>query len=59
MGNGDILLEIPFNKTPELIGSILFWGEEAQVLSPASLRDEITSCIKNMLSIYQIKSAEQ
>ncbi len=57
--NGDILLEIPFNKTPELIGSILFWGEEAQVLSPASLRNEIASHIKNMLSIYQIKSAEQ
>lgn len=56
MENGDILLEIPFNKTPELIGSILFWGEDAEVLSPVSLRGEIISRIKKMLSIYQDSS---
>lgn len=54
MKNGDILLEIPFNKTAELIGSILFWADEAQVLSPVSLRNEIASRIKKMHSTYQI-----
>lgn len=51
--NGNILLEIPFNKTPELVGAILSWGEEAEVIYPASLREEISMRIKKMASLYE------
>jgi predicted DNA-binding transcriptional regulator YafY len=52
--NGNYLLEIPYNKSDELIMDILRWGEEAEVLEPKVLRAEIIEKIEKMKKNYAV-----
>lgn len=51
-----IQLEIPYGHSRELIMDILRWGNEAEVISPPELRDEITQIINDTHSLYSKKS---
>ncbi|HEX2955538.1 MAG TPA: WYL domain-containing protein [Chitinispirillaceae bacterium] len=48
-----VQLRIPFNNPTELICMILYWGSEAEVIGPQSLRDEIAAITKNMMEKYK------
>lgn len=55
--DGSVQLHIPYNNATELIGAILTWGEEAEVISPVSLRKEIEKKIFKMYLQYHEKIA--
>lgn len=50
--DGSLFLEIPYNKDMELIMDILRYGENMTVLSPDSLKNKVTSIVRNMLNNY-------
>jgi predicted DNA-binding transcriptional regulator YafY len=50
--NGSVVLEIPYSKPHELIREILSWGDEAEVIAPQTLREEIKNRIAGMYSVY-------
>ena len=51
--NNDIVeLEIPFSKSHELLREILACGDEAEVISPESLRNEVSAKIEGMRKNY-------
>ncbi|HEX4331246.1 MAG TPA: WYL domain-containing protein [Usitatibacter sp.] len=39
--DGSFVLEVPYSSQTELVGDILRWGEEVEVLSPTELRDAV------------------
>jgi predicted DNA-binding transcriptional regulator YafY len=39
--DGSFVLEVPYSSQTELLGDILKWGEEVEVLSPKELRDAV------------------
>lgn len=47
-----VVIEIPYSKHHELIREILSWGDEAEVIAPQILRDEIKRRITKMHSVY-------
>jgi predicted DNA-binding transcriptional regulator YafY len=51
--DGSLLFEARVAGTDEIKFWVLSWGSKAQVLSPASLRDEILSEARKMLHDYQ------
>lgn len=51
--NGSYQLEIPYGSDLELIGDILKYGDQVEVISPPELREKIHSKIKKMIKIYQ------
>jgi predicted DNA-binding transcriptional regulator YafY len=53
LDNGAVELQIPCNKTTELLGAVMAWGEEAEVVGPESLREEIRGKIGKMNRIYE------
>ena len=44
-------LKIPYERKRELIMDILKWGDQAEVLKPLDLRQEIAEIIKNCAKI--------
>lgn len=52
--DGSIELELPYSKPHELLREILSWGNEAVVLSPDSLREEIITKVGEMSNTYNI-----
>lgn len=51
--NGAVQLEIPYNMPHELIKEILSWGEEAKVLEPESLRNEVAERLQAAVGRYK------
>jgi proteasome accessory factor C len=51
--DSSVELEIPFNKSHELLREILSWGNEAEVLAPVWLREEIISKVGEMKNRYK------
>ena len=46
------LLKIPYGTTTELLMDILRWGDQAEIIAPAKLRDEIAGIIGRMQGKY-------
>jgi len=52
LDNGDYELRIPYGNPRELIMDILKYGADVEVVSPASLRNEVKRRIESMREIY-------
>lgn len=52
LDDGSYLLEIPYGNDTELIGDILKYGDQVEVIGPEKLRDKIRSQIQNLSKIY-------
>jgi predicted DNA-binding transcriptional regulator YafY len=46
-------LELPYSQPHELLQDILFWGAEAEILAPTSLRQAIRQRLKHMGELYR------
>lgn len=46
-------MKLPFNKSPELVKEILSWGDEAEVVKPDSLRQEVTGALEKAITRYR------
>ncbi|MES9938704.1 MAG: WYL domain-containing transcriptional regulator [Sedimenticola sp.] len=53
LDDGSFELSIPYSQTPELVADILSHGPDVEVVSPTSLRDEISRHLRNALERYQ------
>jgi predicted DNA-binding transcriptional regulator YafY len=51
--DGSYQLEIPYGNDLELIGDILKYGDQVEVIAPQELRQKIMHKIKNLTKIYQ------
>jgi len=51
--DGSYQLEIPYGSDLELIGDILKYGDQVEVIAPQELRDNVQRTIKGMIKIYQ------
>ena len=51
---GHYVLEIPYGDDTELIGDILKYGDQVEVLSPDELRDKIKDKIDALHALYQM-----
>jgi predicted DNA-binding transcriptional regulator YafY len=47
-----VQLQIPFNNPAELIRTILYWGDEVEVIAPEKLRNEIATIAKRVVQQY-------
>jgi predicted DNA-binding transcriptional regulator YafY len=50
--DGSYVLEIPYSSQTELVGDILKWGEEVEVLSPKELRDAVARKARATAKLY-------
>jgi len=53
LDDGCYQLEIPYGNDTELIGDILKYGDQVEVIAPQMLRDKVRETIKDMLKLYQ------
>lgn len=53
INESSIQLEIPYNNPSELLRMILYWGDDAQVIAPDTLRAEIAAMIFAMAAHYK------
>jgi len=51
--DGSYQLEIPYGNDLELIGDILKYGDQVEVVAPSELREKIQVNIKAMINIYK------
>ena len=51
--DGSYTLEIPYSDDRELLGDILLFGPDVEVLGPKQLRDKLVLAIKKTLKIYE------
>lgn len=51
--DGSVVLKVPYSQSTELLRDVLAWGEDAEILGPAPLREQAQSIIKKMLARYQ------
>jgi predicted DNA-binding transcriptional regulator YafY len=54
--DGSYVLEIPYSDERELLGDILRFGSDVQVVSPNSLRKQVLTELKNSSAAYQVGS---
>ena len=52
LDDGSYQLEIPYGSDIELIGDILKYGDQVEVIEPQELRDKVKQQIKNLTNIY-------
>jgi len=50
--DGSYVLEIPYSSQTELVGDILKWGEEVEVVSPRELRDAVARKARATAKLY-------
>jgi predicted DNA-binding transcriptional regulator YafY len=50
--DGSYTLEVPYSDDRELLGDILLFGPDVEVISPVSLRERILDSIKRTLTKY-------
>jgi len=50
--DGSFILEVPYSDSTELIGEILRYGPEVEVLEPSELRSEVQNRIRGALELY-------
>jgi predicted DNA-binding transcriptional regulator YafY len=47
-------LEIPYSDDRELLGDILLFGPDVEVVGPKQLRDKLALAVKKTLKIYEL-----
>jgi predicted DNA-binding transcriptional regulator YafY len=52
--DGSYTLEIPYSDDRELLGDILLFGPDVEVVGPKNLRDKVVVAIDNMAKLYKI-----
>ena len=50
--DGSYTLEIPYSDDRELLGDILLFGPDVEVVGPKQLTDKVALAAKNTLEIY-------
>jgi len=50
--DGSYVLEVPFSSPTELVGDVLKWGEEVEVLAPKALRDAVARKARATAKVY-------
>ena len=53
LGDGSLVLEVPYSDQRELLLDVLKFGSEAEVLEPLGLREEVRSRLRRALSQYE------
>lgn len=53
LADGSYQLEIPYGSDLELLGDILKYGDQVEVIAPQELRDKVTEQVKSLMKIYQ------
>ena len=53
LDDGCYQLEIPYGNDLELIGDILKYGDQVEVLAPPELREKVITQIKNLSKVYR------
>ncbi len=53
LDDGSYQLEIPYGSDLELIGDILKYGDQVEVIAPQDLREKIKQQIKKLIKIYE------
>ena len=51
--DGSYTLEIPYSDDRELLGDILLFGPDVEVVGPKQLRDKVALAVKKTLKIYE------
>jgi predicted DNA-binding transcriptional regulator YafY len=51
--DGSYVVELPYAETPELMGEILRYGAEVEVLAPASLRERVAQSLAQASARYR------
>ena len=51
--DGSYTLEIPYSDDRELLGDILLFGPDVEVLGPKQLRDKVALAVRKTLKIYE------
>jgi predicted DNA-binding transcriptional regulator YafY len=51
--DGSYTLEFPYSDERELLGDILRYGADVEVLSPKSLRTNLQKAVEKTLKLYQ------
>ena len=52
LDDGSYQLEIPYGNDLELIGDILKYGDQVEVIAPRVLREKVIKRLRNMLELY-------
>ena len=50
--DGTYLLKVPYSNSTELVGEILRYGNQVEVLGPGELRDQVRSELQAALAVY-------
>ena len=50
--DGSYLLKVPYSNPTELVGEILRYGNQVEVLGPEALRDQVRSELQGALAVY-------
>lgn len=50
--DGTYLLKVPYSNPTELVGEILRYGNQVEVLAPKALRDQVRSELQGALAVY-------
>ena len=53
LDDGSYRLEIPYGSDLELIGDILKYGDQVEVIAPQALRDKVREQITCMAELYR------
>jgi predicted DNA-binding transcriptional regulator YafY len=53
MKDGSYILELPYSDERELLGDILKYGKDVEVLSPSSLITQISHAAKDLRTLYE------
>jgi predicted DNA-binding transcriptional regulator YafY len=51
--DGSYTLEVPYSDDRELLGDILLFGPDVEVVGPKALRDKVALAVKKTLKIYE------
>ncbi len=57
--SGEIELDVPYHDPRELIGDVLKFGKDCQVVAPADLRETVAAEVKTMAGLYRIRRGTQ
>ena len=52
--DGSLHLEVPFSDERELLGDLLRFGPEVEIIEPQSLREMVAQAIKKMANLYHL-----
>jgi predicted DNA-binding transcriptional regulator YafY len=57
--SGEIELEVPYHDPRELIGDVLRFGKDCEVVAPADLRETVAAEVRAMAGLYRMRRGTQ